>query len=84
MKNTGGGSVSATNGAQIDIYPAVDTGPDYDTVSSYTTVITTIASTAAYATIKLATGKYQCKLTNLDATNAITLAAQTATIDAVS
>lgn len=84
VKNTGGGTVAATNGLQIDVFPAVDTGPDYDTVSAYTTVIATVTSTTNYATIKVPTGKYQVKLTNLDPTNAVTRAAQTATIDAVS
>ena len=81
--NTPGGTVAATSGMQVDVFEAVDSTPNYDTVACYSMVIPSVASTAARATIKLSTGKYQIKLTNLDATNAVTREVSSATVDSI-
>jgi hypothetical protein len=83
VKDTGGGTVAATNGCQIDVYRGFGAGPTYDTTSMMTIVITTVVSTAKYASFSLPTGKYQVKLTNLDATNAITVESTLSTVDSV-
>lgn len=81
--NTPGGTVAATSGVQVDVFEAVDSTPNYDTIACYSMVIPSVVSTAARATIKLGTGKYQIKLTNLDATNAVTREASSATVDGI-
>lgn len=70
--DTGGGTVAATNGLQVQVFPAGDGTPNYDTVAMVTIAITTVVSTASRQSVLLPTGKYSIKLTNLDATNAIT------------
>jgi len=80
--NTGSGSVAGTNGCQVQAFATADTGPNYDTVAFAGTnfTITTVASTAAAQTVFLPTGKYKIQLTNLDASNAITVGATTAPV----
>lgn len=73
--DTGGSSVSSTSGLQVQVFPAGDSTPDYDTVACWTYTITTVASTVARQSILLPTGKYSVKLTNLDATYGITVEA---------
>lgn len=75
-QNTGGGTVAATNGLQVDVVMAGDTGINYDTISAVTIVIPTVVSTLAQQTIpNLGPGKWRVKFKNLDVTNAITRAA---------
>lgn len=69
---TGGGSVSATNGCQLLVYPAGDSTPHYDTVAMAGFTLAMTASTVSQQTIFLPTGKYSLTLKNLDASNAIT------------
>ncbi len=45
--------------------------------------IPTTVSTAVYQSFALPTGKYDIKLTNLDATNAVTVEITSSTVDAV-
>jgi len=73
--NTGGGTVAATNGCQVQVFATADTTPSYDTVpfSGANFVIATVTSTAARQSIFLPTGKYSINLKNLDVTNAITV-----------
>jgi hypothetical protein len=80
--NTGGGTVAATNGCQVQAFATADTGPNYDTVAFAGTnfTIATVVSTAAAQSFLLPAGKYQIKLTNLDLSNAITVGATTATV----
>ena len=80
--NTGGGTVAATNGCQVQAFATADTGPNYDTIAFAGTnfTITTVVSTAAAQSFFLPTGKYQIKLINLDATNAVTVGATTAPV----
>jgi hypothetical protein len=72
VTNTGGSSVSTTNGCQVLIYPAGDNTPHYDAVPMWTYTIPTTASTATPQSIALPTGKYSISLKNLDATYTIT------------
>lgn len=82
IKNTPGGSVAATRGVRIDVFPRYGTGPSDTTIAnpSYT-LPSQAASTAESLMIRLPPGKYTVKLTNLDASNAVTLEATTATVD---
>ena len=80
--DTGGATVAATNGCQVQAFATADTSPNYDTIAFAGTnfTITTVQSTAAAQSFFLPSGKYQIKLTNLDATNAITVGATTASV----
>ena len=80
--DTGGATVAATNGCQVQCFATADTGPNYDTIAFAGTsfTITTVASTAAAESFFLPTGKYKVQLTNLDATYAITVGATTAPV----
>ena len=69
---TGGGTVAATNGCKVEIYAAGDSTPNYDSEVLVTFTIVTVVSTTKRKSTLLPTGKYSVKLTNLDATNAIT------------
>lgn len=69
--NTGGVSVSATNGLRADVYPAGDNGPNYATTVLTTITIATVASSVRRQAIWLGPGKYSITLTNLDASNSM-------------
>jgi hypothetical protein len=84
VKNTGGGTVAATNGLQVDVFRRFGAGPTDDTIAVTSFVIPTTVSTTKYQSIALPTGKYTIKLTNLDVTNAITTESTTSTIDSIS
>jgi hypothetical protein len=82
IKNTPGGSVAAVRGVRIDVFPRYGTGPSDTTLANPSfTLPSQTASTAESIMIRLGPGKYTVKLTNLDATNAVTLEATTATVD---
>jgi hypothetical protein len=83
VKDTGGGSVAATNGLKIEVFRLFGAGPTADTIAVTSFAITTVASTASYQSFELPTGKYRVKLTNLDASNAVTVEATAATVDSV-
>jgi hypothetical protein len=83
VKNTGGGTVAATNGLQIDVYRYVDGGTRKDTIPILTFTIPTTVSTEKEQSIVLPTGYYSVKFTNLDVTNAITVDALYETTDTV-
>jgi hypothetical protein len=79
------GTVAATSGIQIDVFRRIGTGPVVDTVPIQTMTITSTASTTKDLSLALPTGKYQVKLTNLDATNGVTATSITGdTVDGVS
>lgn len=80
--NTGGGTVNATNGCQVQAFATADTTPHYDTIpfAGVNFVITTVASSANAQSFFLPTGKYQVNLQNLDASNTITVGATTAPV----
>jgi hypothetical protein len=68
------GTVAGTAGLQVQVFPKVGSTPVNDTIAgpgSFT--ITAVGSTAEAQSIRLGTGKYHIVLTNLDATNALTL-----------
>ena len=83
IKNTPGGAVAATRGVRIEVFNGYGTsGTTYNTLAERTyTLPSQAASTAESVTLRLGPGKYRVKLTNLDATNAVTLEGTTATID---
>ncbi len=83
VKNTGGGTVAATNGLQVQVFRRFGAGPTDDTIAVVQFTIPTTTSTTAYQSFALPTGKYDIKLTNLDVTNAITIESTTSTVDAV-
>ncbi len=66
------GTVAGTSGIQIDIFRRIGTTPVTDTVAVFSTIISSTASTTKARSIALSTGKYNIKITNLDATNAVT------------
>jgi hypothetical protein len=76
--NTGGGTVASTNGLQVQILSTSD-GTNYDTIAYAGSTITTVVSTAVRASYDLPPGQYKLSLTNLDATNAITVEASLGT-----
>jgi hypothetical protein len=83
IRNTGGGTVAAGAAVTVAISTSSD-GTTYATVASISLSITTVASTLQSASIFLEGGRrYQCVLTNGDATNATTLAAIYETIDGI-
>ena len=78
--DTGGATVAATNGCQVQIFSTSDAGTTYDAVPFVFFVIPTVASTAQAASVDLPPGQYKLKLTNLDTTNAITVEATLGTV----
>jgi hypothetical protein len=72
--DTGGGTVAATNGLLVQILSTSD-GANYDTIAYAGSAITTVASTAVLASYDLQPGQYKLSLSNLDATNAVTIEA---------
>jgi hypothetical protein len=74
VKNTPGGSVAATRGLRIDVFRRYGSSPTTSPTPCYTkTLPSQTASTAEGDDIFLSTGKYNIKVTNLDATNAVTV-----------
>ena len=86
VKVVEGGTVAATAGVRVDVFAGYGSTPTYTTVNpNFTmTVPAGTATVTVYSPkIYLPTGKYQVKLTNLDATNAVTVEATMDTVDAV-
>jgi hypothetical protein len=75
ISNTPGGTVAATAGLQVNWFRKIGTAPDIDTEPVGGFVIPSVASTLKVASLELPTGFWRIKLTNLDATNAITVKA---------
>jgi hypothetical protein len=74
IKNTPGGSVSGTRGLKIEIFRRYGSGPTTaDTPMMTFYLPSTTASTAESMDIFLSTGKYNIKVTNLDAAQAVTV-----------
>jgi hypothetical protein len=72
--DTGGSAVAVTNGLQVQLYSSSDAGATEDSVPFVLNqTITTIASTAAAQSWDIPPGNYFLKLSNLDATYAITV-----------
>lgn len=79
------GTIAGTSGMQIDVFAGNQaSGTTYDTIAVFTMVMAAVTSTTNLLTIKLSTGKYDVKFTNLDATNGLTtVLATTATVSSV-
>lgn len=74
VKNTPGGTVAATRGLKIEIFRRHGSTPTTDDSAMLTyTLPSATASTAEGQPIFLPTGKYNIKVTNLDASNAVTV-----------
>lgn len=71
----GAGTVAATAGLQVQVFATADTTPNFDTIpfAGNYFVIPSVASFTNRQTVFLPTGKFSVKLTNLDATNAVTV-----------
>jgi hypothetical protein len=83
VKSTGGGTVASTNGCRVEFLPRYGSTPTDSTVPVLSYTIPTVVSTAASKTFYLGTGKYVVKVTNLDATNAITVEITGDTVDGI-
>lgn len=82
IKSTAGGTVAATSGLLVEVYPRYGTGPTTaaDPMQSWT--VTSTTSTAHTLVLFLEPGKWAIKVTNLDASNALTdVEITSATID---
>ena len=84
IKNTPGGSVSATRGLRVDVYHRYGNSPTTAATASWTiTLPSATASTAEHQRIPVPTGKWAITMTNIDAAQAITVEATLDTIDSV-
>lgn len=82
--NTPGGSVAGTRGVRVDIYRRYGSSPTTGQTPFVTyTLPSATASTAESGDILLGPGKYNIKITNLDATNAVTVEITGDTIDSL-
>lgn len=79
------GTIAATAGLRINIFPGIGSTPTYSTTNpNFTYTLPAVAGLQRSPKIFLPTGKYQVQLTNLDATNGLTtVAATNDTVDAV-
>jgi hypothetical protein len=82
VKNTPG-TVAATAGCRVDVYPRYGSGPADSNITVLTYTIPSVTSTVASKTFYLGTGKYVIYVTNLDATNAITVEITGDTVDGI-
>jgi len=84
VKNTPGGTVAATRGVRVEFLPRYGSTLADTTIAvvSYT-LPSAVASTAESRTFYVGTGKWVCKITNLDATNAVTAEITDATVDGI-
>jgi|SRR5437667_7961271 len=72
--NTPSGSVAATRGLKVEVFRRYGTTPTTGQTAFLTyTLPSTTASTAESLDFYLPTGQYNIKITNLDATNAVTV-----------
>jgi hypothetical protein len=86
VKLTNGATIAGTHGLQIDLLPGYGSTVAYATIPAVSVTIgSTLAASGTESTvIFLPTGKYQLKITNLDAANAVTVEATSVTIDSYS
>ena len=72
--NTPSGSVAATRGLKVEVFRRYGTTPTTGQTAFLTyTLPSTTASTAESLDFYLPTGQYNIKITNLDASNAVTV-----------
>lgn len=80
--NTPGSSVSSTRGVRVDLYNMYGETPSVPpTANPSMTLPSQTASTAESLSLWLGTGWWRVKITNLDATYAVTVEITSATID---
>lgn len=85
VKNTPGGSISGTRGLRVEFLPRYGTSPSDTTLPAISYDLpSAAASTAESKTFFLGTGKWVVKVTNLDATNAVTCEITSASVDGIS
>ena len=83
ISNTPGASVSGTAGLQVQAFEGFGTTPTFATIPTQTLIIPSVASTLASATMRLGPGIWKILLTNLDASNAVTVGVTSNTVDSV-
>src|SRR5690349_6281329 len=84
IENTPGGTVATTRGLKVEFLPGFGTTPSYATIPELPyTLPSATASTLESKTFYLPTGKYRLRITNLDASNAVTVRITSSTIDSV-
>lgn len=80
--NTPGGTVAGTRGLKIEILQGYGSSVSYTTIATQQlTLPSAAASTAESITLFIGPGKFRIKITNLDASNAITVEITSATLD---
>ncbi|HLW67826.1 MAG TPA: hypothetical protein VKS79_21085 [Gemmataceae bacterium] len=78
------GTVAATNGFQVQVFRRFGAGPTDDTIAIVNFTIAGVGSTTVIQSFALPTGKYDIKVTNLDATNGVTgYYLTTSTVDSI-
>jgi hypothetical protein len=82
VTNTPGGTVASTRGLRVEVFRRYGSSPTVGETPFLTyTLPSATASTAESVDIFLGPGKYRIKVTNLDASNAVTVAITGDTID---
>jgi hypothetical protein len=85
VKATPSGTVATTNGCKVEFLPRYGSTPADTTIPVLSYTIPSVASATASKTFYLGTGKYVVKVTNLDATNALSGGVEitSATVDGI-
>jgi hypothetical protein len=84
VKNTPGGTIAVTRGLLVQVFRQYGNSPTTAQTPFLTyTMPSATASTAESLTFWLGPGKYSIKLTNLDASNAITVEVTGDTVDSL-
>jgi len=84
IKNTPGAAIAATRGLKIECFAQYGTGPSTSLIAQILYQLQSLTASTAESTILfLPSGKWTVKLTNLDATNAVTIEVTSATIDTI-
>src|SRR5689334_14658831 len=81
VKNTPGGTVAGTAGLLVEFFPRYGTTPATTTEAQPSGVIPSVASTAKSKTWRVPKGLWNVKVTNLDASNAVTVEITSESID---
>ena len=84
IKNTPGAAIAATRGLKIECFAQYGTVPSTSLIAQILYQLQSLTASTAESTILfLPSGKWTVKLTNLDATNAVTIEVTSATIDTI-
>lgn len=79
-----GAAVAATSGVKVEFFARYGSTAADTTIATFSYTIPATASATVSRTFYLGTGKWTWKLTNLDATNAVTIEITDATVDGIS